>query len=99
MTESFDVLRYPHITEKAALQKEHSEGRVVVFKVDRRVSKHQIKDAVKKIFSVEVKQVRTANFEGKVKRQGRHSGRRSKWKKAYVTLKPDQKMPEFFETV
>ncbi len=98
MTESFDILRYPHITEKAALQKEQSEGRVVVFKVDRSVSKHQVKEAVKKVFSVEVEQVRTANFEGKVKRQGRHSGRRSRWKKAIVTLKPDQKMPEFFET-
>ena len=99
MTESFDILRYPHITEKAALQKEQSAGRVLVFKVNRSVSKHQVKEVVKRIFSVEVKQVRTANFEGKVKRQGRHSGRRAKWKKAYVTLKPDQEMPEFFEAV
>ena len=98
MTESFNVLRYPHITEKAALQKEQSEGRVVVFKVDRNANKHQVKEAVKKIFSVEVEHVRTANFEGKVKRQGRYSGRRAKWKKAYVPLKPDQKMPEFFDT-
>ena len=37
MTESFDILRYPHITEKAALQKEQSAGRVLVFKVNRSV--------------------------------------------------------------
>ena len=46
MTESFDILRYPHITEKAALQKEQSEGRVVVFKVNRNANKHQVKEAV-----------------------------------------------------
>lgn len=99
MSESFDILKYPHITEKAALRKEESEGRVVVFKVARGATKHQVKEAVKRIFSVEVEQVRTANYDGKVKRQGRFRGRRAKWKKAYVTLKPDQKMPEFFETV
>ena len=86
MTESFDILRYPHITEKAALQKEQSEGRVVVFKVNRNANKHQVKEAVKRIFSVEVKQVRTANFEGKVKRQGRHSGRRFDWDRIRLRL-------------
>jgi large subunit ribosomal protein L23 len=40
--------------------------------------------------------VRTANFEGKKKRVGRVMGRRSDWKKAYVTLAPGQSV-EFFE--
>jgi large subunit ribosomal protein L23 len=35
---------------------------------------------------------------GKVKRQGRFAGRRNDWKKAIVTLKPDQKI-ELFEQI
>ena len=50
------------------------------------------------IFSVKVDSVRTQQNHGKVRRQGRFVGRRSDWKKAIVTLKPDQKI-ELFEQV
>ena len=96
---SYDILRLPHITEKAAIQKDELEGRVVVFKVRPEATKQQVKAAVRKIFDVEVDSVRTANFRGKVKRMGKYRGRRADWKKAYVTLKPGQDMPEFFDTV
>ena len=96
---SYDILRLPHITEKAAIQKDELEGRVVVFKVRPEATKQQVKAAVQGIFDVEVDSVRTANFRGKVKRMGKHRGRRADWKKAYVTLKPGQDMPEFFDTV
>lgn len=96
---SHDVLRLPHITEKAAIQKDELEGRVVVFKVRPEATKRQVKTAVREIFDVEVDSVRTANFRGKVKRMGKYRGRRADWKKAYVTLKPGQDMPEFFDTV
>jgi large subunit ribosomal protein L23 len=43
--------------------------------------------------------VRTAIMHGKVKRQGRFSGQRSDWKKAWVRLRPGQKMPELMEGV
>ena len=36
-------------------------------------------------------------LDGKVKRQGRYSGQRPDWKKAYVVLAKDQKMIEFFD--
>ena len=42
-------------------------------------------------------EVRVANVHGKVKRQGRHFGRRPDWKKAFVVLKKGEKMVEFFE--
>ena len=42
-----------------------------------------------------MEEVRTANFEGKLRRRGRFAGYRSDWKKAYVKLQPGQKMPEF----
>jgi large subunit ribosomal protein L23 len=71
----------------------------VTFKVLRDANKIEIKDAVEKIFKVKVQSVRTANFHGKKRRQGRYSGRRPDWKKAYVTLKEGEKMIEFSEAV
>jgi large subunit ribosomal protein L23 len=46
---------------------------------------------------VKVESVRTANFEGKMRRRGRSVGRRSDWKKAYVKLKAGEKMIEYAE--
>ncbi len=99
MSSLHDILRYPHVTEKSTLKKELSEGRVIAFQVRPDASKRNIKEAVEQIFDVKVEKVRTANFIGKIKRQGRNKGRRPSWKKAYVTLKPGQKPIEFFEGV
>ncbi len=99
MSSLHDILRYPHVTEKSTLKKELSEGRVIAFQVRPDASKRNIKEAVEQIFEVKVEKVRTANFIGKIKRQGRNKGRRPGWKKAYVTLKPGQKPIEFFEGV
>jgi large subunit ribosomal protein L23 len=91
------VLKLPIITEKSTLVKENL--RTVAFKVLSDANKIEIKDAVEKIFKVKVQSVRTANFHGKKRRQGRYTGRRPDWKKAYVTLKQGEKMIEFSETV
>jgi large subunit ribosomal protein L23 len=91
------VLRLPVITEKSTTVKENN--RTVTFKVLRDANKIEIKDAVEKIFKVKVQSVRTAIFHGKKRRQGRYSGRRPDWKKAYVTLKEGEKMIEFSEAV
>ncbi len=99
MSSLHEILRYPHVTEKSTLKKELSEGRVIAFQVRPNASKRNIKEAVEQIFDVKVEKVRTANFIGKMKRQGRSKGRRPGWKKAYVTLKPGQKPIEFFEGV
>ncbi len=99
MSTLHDILRYPHVTEKSTLKKELSEGRVIAFQVRPEASKRNIKEAVEQIFDVKVEKVRTANYIGKIKRQGRNKGRRPSWKKAYVTLKPGQKPIEFFEGV
>ncbi len=99
MSTVHDILRYPHVTEKSTLKKELSEGRVIAFRVRPDANKRNIKEAVEQIFDVKVEKVRTANFIGKIKRQGRNKGRRPSWKKAYVTLKPGQKPIEFFEGV
>jgi len=91
------VLQTPVITEKSTLLKETL--RTLAFKVLRDANKIEIKDAVEKIFNVKVESVRTANFHGKKRRQGKYAGRRSDWKKAYVTLKQGEKMIEFSEAL
>jgi len=91
------VLKTPVITEKSTLLKENMQ--TLAFKVMRDANKIEIKDAVENIFKVKVANVRTANFHGKKKRQGKYVGRRSDWKKAYVTLKKGEKMVEFSEAL
>jgi large subunit ribosomal protein L23 len=91
------ILKLPVITEKSTNLKENL--RTVTFKVLRESNKIEIRDAVEKIFKVKVESVRTANFHGKKRRQGRYTGRRPDWKKAYVTLKEGEKMIEFSEAV
>jgi large subunit ribosomal protein L23 len=88
------VLQKPLITEKGTIAKEDSNQ--LVFKVDRRANKVEIRRAVEEAFEVKVLKVRTANFSGKKKRMGRYLGRSSDWKKAYVTLAPGQTV-DFFE--
>jgi large subunit ribosomal protein L23 len=79
------VILAPNISEKATMSAEVNN--TVVFKVATTATKLEIKAAVQKLFEVEVTGVRTLNVKGKVKRSGSRFGRRSDWKKAYVTLK------------
>ncbi len=90
-----DVIRRPLITEKTSLMRE--DGRTIVFQVANRANKIEIKRAVEQLLGSKVASIRTSLTHGKVKRQGRFAGRRSDWKKAYVTLREGQKMPEFLE--
>lgn len=78
------ILRGPCLTEKANIQLEVDN--TVVFKVDPRANKIEIKKAVEHMFDVKVKNVRTTNMHGKQKRVGRFTGFTNDWKKAYVTL-------------
>jgi large subunit ribosomal protein L23 len=90
-----DVIRRPLITEKTSLMRE--DGRTIVFQVANKANKVEIKRAVEQLLGSKVASIRTSMTHGKVKRQGRFAGRRSDWKKAYVTLREGQKMPEFLE--
>lgn len=78
------ILKKPLITEKSTLQKETDN--VVSFEVGRDASKIEVRQAVEKAFDVKVKDVNTMVVAGKTKRFGRNIGKRSTWKKAYVTL-------------
>ena len=96
MKNLYDVLKRPIITEKGTLQKELSNR--VTFEVHPDANKKEIKQAIEKIFKVRVLNVCTLNQRGKVKRVGRHRGKRADWKKAIVTLRPEDQI-EFFEGV
>ena len=95
MKSIYDVIRRPLITEKAAIQKETQH--TLCFEVHRDATKPEIKKAVETLFGTKVAGVRVANVHGKVKRQGRFEGKRPDWKKAWVVLKKDEKMVEFFD--
>jgi len=90
-----DIIRRPLITEKTSIQRE--DGRTIVFEVAPGSNKVEIKRAIEKLLGAKVASIRTSIAHGKVKRQGRFAGQRSDWKKAYVTLREGEKMPEFLE--
>jgi large subunit ribosomal protein L23 len=92
-TDFYDIIRVPRITEKGTRLKE--KNNVLTFEVKVDANKVQVKKAVEGIFKVKVADVTTVKNMGKTKRMGQRTGRRSDWKKAYVTLKPGEKIDIF----
>ena len=80
----YQVLLAPHVTEKATLAAD--SDRQFVFKVAKTANKAEIKTAVEQLFNVKVRAVTTLNVKGKRKMFARAGGKRSDWKKAYVSL-------------
>lgn len=89
----YEVIRGPLITEKA--EEIRALQQTMCFRVHPKATKTDIKNAVHKIFKVNVAEVRTANYAGKMRRRGRYFGYRPSWKKAYVKLKEGEKMVEY----
>ena len=93
---AYDIIISPILSEKSY---DGIPEKRYTFKVARTANKTQIKAAVEEIFGVKVAKVNTANYDGKVKRMGRHEGRTSSFKKAVVILTADSKAIEFFESM
>ena len=92
-----DIIRRPiGMTEKAAMLR--MDANQVVFEVDKRANKVQIKNAVEELFEVKVTDVNTLVQRGKVKRLGRRSVKRPNWKKAIVTLREGDDIQFFDES-
>ncbi|MCX6112153.1 MAG: 50S ribosomal protein L23 [Proteobacteria bacterium] len=96
MERLYDVIKRPLLTEKSTSISEKQNS--YVFEVATCADKTEIKEAIEKLFEVKVKDINTMVTHGKMKRVGRHQGRRSKWKKAIVTLHEGQKI-QLFEGV
>ena len=86
-TKYLEIIKSPLITEKS---RDREALNQYSFKVSPKASKTEIKEAVEKIFKVDVIEVRTLNIKVKKKRVGRYSGLSNRCKKAIVTLKAGQ---------
>ena len=79
-----NIILRPLLTEKASMLQEAQN--TYAFEVDKRSSKIEIKQAVQALVGVQVTKVCTQVVRGKNKRFGRYYGKRSNWKKAFVTV-------------
>ena len=93
MKDPRDIIVAPVVSEKSYAQ---IENRRYSFKVHPDAHKTQIRQAVEALFDVKVVEVRTASVKSKPKRRGLSSGTRRQWKKAVVTLHPEDSI-ELFE--
>lgn len=97
MKDPHDIILRPVLTEKAY---DGIGDKCYVFEVAISANKTEIKQALEAIFKddgIKVDKVNTLRTLGKIKRQGKYSGRTPEIKKAYVTLKKDSKPIQFFE--
>ena len=93
MKTGYDVVLRPIITENSmdmAAEKKYA------FKVAQDANKTEVRKAIEEIFGVDVAKVNITNVSGKRKRLGRNFGTTSSYKKAIVTLTPDNKEIELF---
>ena len=95
MKSAYDIIKKPVLTEKSY---QDMAEKKFPFQVDVRANTPESKQAPASIFEgVKVDSVNTMRTVGKIKRQGRTSGRTPEVKKAIVTLKKDSKPIPFFE--
>lgn len=89
-------MRTSHDVVKHMIRTEKGSGLLVqnkyFFKVDKRSNKVEVKKAIEDIYKVKVDNVHTMNVRGKKKRVRFREGMTSSWKKAIVTLKPDNRI-------
>ena len=85
MNDIYDVIKKPRVSEKATVL--HEENGVLTLEVAVKATKIEIKQAVEKAFGKKVASVRTANYDGKVRRKRtKDAGSAPAWKKAFVSL-------------
>ncbi len=84
----YEVIRAPRVSEKTARLQEVSNQ--YVFEIAKTATKADVKVAVETIFAVKVNAVNVVNVKGKTKSFKSRQGRRSDWRKAYVTLADGQ---------
>jgi large subunit ribosomal protein L23 len=96
MSSIYDVLRRPLVTEKSNYQS--STLHQYVFEVSTDATRTLVKDAIEKIFDVTVVRVNVVNVPAKRSRKARNRRvviSRSTYKKAIVTLAPEDRIPIF----
>ena len=92
MKSMYDVIKRPIITEKSSALVEKLQ---YTFEVDPKATKTEIKDAIEKIFKVNVVEIRTINVHRKAKRMQRFEGFKPAYKKAICKLADGDKIDAF----
>ena len=87
---ALDVIIAPIVTEKT-MKLQQEENKVTV-KVAPTANKTEVKIAFESIFNVKVVNVSIINVRPRAKRVGRYEGKVSGYKKAIVTLSPEENL-------
>lgn len=90
----FDLIRYPIITDKATKLLELNQ---YTFATTRDANKIQIKTAIESLFNVKVISVNTHTSPRKQRRIGKFSGYKARYKRAIITLAPNNSINLFSE--
>ena len=88
-TKFYDLIRKPVITEKGTLLSNNSQ---VIFSIPMDANKNIVKEAVEKLFGVNVKKINIVVSKGKTKRFKGKLGKRKNEKKAIISLEEGQKI-------
>jgi large subunit ribosomal protein L23 len=92
---SLDIIKYPLFTEKTIKLTEQNQ---YSFAVDRKTNKQNIKSAIEQLFNVRIVAVNTSSTPLKKRRIGKFIGKTSSYKKAIVTLAPEDSITLFQDT-
>jgi len=87
-----DIIKYPLLTEKTIKLIEQNQ---YSFAVDAKATKPSLKMAIEQLFDVKVISVNTSLQALKKRRVGRFIGRKSQYKRAIVTLAPEDSITLF----
>ena len=84
---AYNIIKKPITTEKSTNLQQYNQYSFVVSKDS---NSFEIKSAIEKIFKVKVKKVNTSIVKGKLKSFRGSLGKRSDYKKAFITLEDGQ---------
>ena len=88
-----NVIIRPLVTEKSTHQQ--ATRNAYSFQVNPKANKQQIREAVEKIYSVKVSEVRTLNRKGKPRRTRYRMTTTGAWKRAVVVLDENSRIDLF----
>lgn len=89
------IILRPVVTEKTTDQQTRANH--YSFEVAKQANKIEIRKAVEMVFGVRVTDVRTQVVRGDLRRVGQFWGKQRSWKKAIVTLHPDDSIDLYGE--